>query len=764
MKKFKKIISVISLLAMSISILPMSAMAETETVNKPETVWYENNFDNGSEDRTWTTDSEYFNGGYTNAETSGTCTAVTDVTVDGNKGVYIGNSGAYATGHTFFFDFTKSGEKSGLTKGKLKFSFDFKMNASSTANRVTFGINASKTATYQGNVAMQIDRTTENDVVLGRIWTKNDAAQWDASTADSKATNFNLNGIHRMEIVLNMNEGYQDVVDYYLDGEQLTTSTNFWGDSVNNVAIAISGQFAYFDNLKLSMLNADSTYSFTSDAEFANGYADVVFEAPMNVKKGAFIVDGYEADEVDWLDLYTARVYSPYLSNSGEHTISVSGATDLYGVAPQNSSVTVNTIEWDSEYVMYEATFDNTNTGLYWEENHEAFTGGYNSSCGDKPGIVPFGGNKGIGFHNGAYPSGSTFYFDFTKGGTLQAPTSGKMKFSFDFVLQETTDPKGSSFIKNSLTTTSTSEWSGGGFIYKDGTPYLLTFDNSSYWLNLADVNQYGTPLDFGPHTLDIIIEHYDQARLHYYLDGVKIPHVFNYWTKAKSFGFAMSGIMKYVDNVKLSYVKNGSFGVENLKTPMVGENTLTLYITEQAQALNTTDVTVTKNGATITPTAVNVKTIPVSLDNNTRYAVEITLPEAVTDGAEYTVALASTVKSVYGYAVNENYNTASAKTTTLPEVTSLVIEDGVAKAVVVNNEVDAITPIMLIASYDTDGALTGVIEYKGYEVDGFGATSIDAGKVAKMKYNLSSLSGTVKVFLWSDYISIKPLAPSVAR
>lgn len=1077
----KKFISILSALAISASLMPMSIMAET----LPETIWYENTFDNGREDLTWETDSEYFDGGYNTDSVY-----LEESIIDGNKGMKSNNSGAYKVKQTFFYDFKKGGENEGLNTGKLKFSFDFKMIETSTADAVGVGINMSKDGAdpTEGNLAMQLDRVTgEDGVTLGRIRTKKDAASYNCDDSNSMTDTFDLKGVHTLEIILNLNNNDNARFNYYLDGERIGNDTRYWGVNVNNLALALNGQFEYVDNIKLSMLNADSAYSFTADAKYANGYVDVDFGAAMDVAKGTFTVDGETADSVDWLDLNTARVYSEALYEGGTHTVTVADAQDLYGVAPQNNEVSVstevllpeevlyqndfssatiyealaeyendylkvpgyyqgtneagetvwkenidggnpslsngvlkmsnqgayptgrtlvfdftkggiidgismgivkvsydislrkntnsvptansgvnmtnhwqggimmgvktgsesgtictkntfgqydasenpvtvnlgqvyrvdvildatnktavyyldgvklaggssianyvpiknftivmsgtinsidnikiskldetaehqysaevaenqvnlgyvdvtfpnavmdmtkgeflvdgavaskvewkavdkvrvysealntpgehtvafedvtdkfgvaprksfliiNTVTWDNEYILYESTFDNGNSDLYWTEENPAFTGGHNATKpegaeypigGVKPSSARFGGNMGIGYHNGAWPAGTTFWYDFTKGGTQDAPTSGKMKFSFDFIMQKTSEPEGAAFIKNSPNNTTTSSWSGGGFIQKNEKPYLITWDGSgSDFLIKTDVDAFGTELDYEIHTLDIVIQHGGHAYLNYYLDGVKMPKVFNYWESAKHFGFAMSGVLKYVDNVKLSYIKDGSFGVESLKAPKAGDETLTLYTTEQADALTTNDVLVTVNGETVTPTDVLVKTNPGSMNNDTRYAVEITLPESAAEGDEYTVTLADTAKSVMGYKVNAKYNNAQAQALAVEDVkTSLAIEDGVAKAVVVNNEDKAINPVMIIARYDEEGRFEGMTAYKGYTIDGFGVKEIPAGEVAELQYNVGNLSGDVKVMLVSDYKTMSPMTPSV--
>ena len=720
----------------------------------PEEVLYYNTFDNGATGGPSALNMETDDFKLTAASNGGWNT----VSYEGNTGVAT-NTGAYPSGRNLVFDFTKDGTQAAVTSGVYKAEFDFSAGAGG-GDVLWWGMNL--TNHYEGGRMVRI-YIVDGVRTLNAL---NQIGQWNGgetiSLDNSKKYHF--------EMYLDVTGG---TATTYVDGEYFNSTVI--GKSMSNITINLNGYVDYFDNLKVSKMNVGTDYTYKAKVlgTVADGFVDVEFPAWMDTASGEFTVDSEVADSIDWLSTSTVRVYSDKLTKVGAHTISMTNVVDMYGVAPRISSYNFNLVKWDNEYILYESTFDNGNSDLYWTEENPAFTGGYNATKpedatkpigGVRPENARFGGNMGIGYHSEAWPTGTTLWFDFTKGGTLSAPTSGKMKFSFDFIMQKTTDPEGSSFIKNTANNAATSSWSGGGFIYKNEKPYLITWDGSgSNYIRYTDVDKFGTELDYEIHTLDIVIQHGGQAYLHYYLDGVKMPKVFNYWTSANSFGFAMSGVLKYVDNVKLSYIKDGSFGVESLKAPKAGDETLTLYTTEQADALTTNDVLVTVNGETVTPSNVLVKTNPGSMNNDTRYAVEITLPEAAAEGDEYTVTLADTAKSVMGYKVNVKYNNAQAQALAVEDVqTSLVIEDGVAKAVVANKEDKAINPVMIIARYDEEGRFEGMTAYKGYTIDGFGVKEIPAGEVAELQYNVGNLSGDVKVMLVSDYKTMSPMTPSV--
>lgn len=753
----KKLISILSAVTLIMTALP-SAMAEnSEGETAPETVLYENDFNAGTLETAFASyENDYLSlAGYSATgvkEYEGAAIGYSDgaLVTGANRGV---------DGRTILFDFTKGGTQDGISSGKLVIGYDMTLRTTSDAYAATYvGMNMKNY--WDGGRMVYFAYNGYDARAIINDWPENEAQ---TLVTDGKA--------HRYETLFDFADGKAYL---YMDGVMVHIWTNLYGAyaTMNNYSIAINGDVSRFDNLKVALLNDASTYSFiTNDGTNANGYVEVVFPTAMDTEEGTFVIDGSPAEKVEWASLSVARVYSENLKNLGEHTVIVQGAADLYGVAPQNTQAKVNISAWDKEYILYEATFDNGAADLYWEADNDFFTGGYNSNKINENAEYPVGGKKAASFSNGAnlgigyeptwWAKGQTFWFDFTKGGTKSAPTSGTLKFSMDFMLQEApTENEGSSFIKNGSNSAPTSSWSFAGFIYKDGKPYMITYDASgSGYIIHTDLDRYGDELDYEMHTLDMYISFGAEGRVTTYLDGVQMPRVFNYWTTINQFGFAMSGVMKYIDNVKLSYVKDGSFGVDGLKTPVAGDNTLTLYTTEQAVALTPENVTVTKNGTAVTPSDVTVKTIPSSIDNNTRYAVEITLPEAVTEGAEYEATLGSTVTSVKGYAVNASVNSAKATAKAKAEtVTGITVANDKATAIIVNDGEEAIKPIMIVADYNSEGRMTSAKTVAAYDVDGYGATEIPVGKTATITYDMSGMTANAKVMLIKDYASLTPI------
>lgn len=750
----KKLISILSAFTLIMTALPSALAENSEGGTAPETVLYENDFNAGT---LATAFVSYENDYLSLAGYSATGTKEYEGSAIGySDGALVTGSSQGVDGRTILFDFTKGGTQGGISSGKLVIGYDITLRTTADAYAQTYvGMNMSNYWDGGRMVYFDYNGYDAKDTINGWPGT--------ASTIvdDGKA--------HRYETLFDFATGKAYL---YMDGAKVHTWTNLNGGfaEMKNYSIAMNGDVSRFDNLKVALLNDNSTYSFTTnDGNNANGYVEVVFPTAMDTEEGTFVIDGSPADKVEWAGLSVARVYSENLKNLGEHTVIVQGAADIYGVAPQNTQAKANIIAWDKEYILYEATFDNGPDGLYWEADNDFFTGGYNPNKIDEGAEYPAGGKKAASFSNGAnlgigyeptwWAKGQTFWFDFTKGGTKSAPTSGTLKFSMDFMLQEApTEEEGSSFIKNGSNNAATSSWSFAGFIYKDGKPYMITYDASgSGYIKLTDLDRYGDVLDYEMHTLDMYISFGNEGWVTTYLDGVKMSRAFNYWTTINQFGFAMSGVMKYVDNVKLSYIKDGSFGVEGLKTPVAGDSTLTLYTTEQINELTAYDVIIKKNGTAVDAESVTLKNIPGSIDNDSRYAVEIELPDAVSEGEEYEVALASDIKSVKGYKVNSAVSSAKA-TAVAKQATGLTVANGKATAVIVNDGTEAIKPIMIVADYNSEGRMTSAKTVAAYDVDGYGATEIPAGKTATITYDMSGMSANAKVMLIKDYASLTPI------
>lgn len=533
---------------------------EFDNPSATEDVLYYNTFDNGTEDLTWI-ENEYLNGGYNTGSIG-----LSAVTVDGNTGVTASNPGAHKVKQTFFFDFTKGGTLAAPTMGKYKFSFDFRMRGTSSVDRAGFGINMSKDGNdpTAGNLVMQIGRTGEN---VGFVGTKNDAESYDVGADKGTFTNFDIdNNVHTMDIILNLNGTDNARFNYYLDGERIGTDTRYWGKTLGNMALSLNGQFTYIDNIKVSKLKENVEYSFKAEAEKACGYVDVVFPAVMDVSKGTFTVDGKAADKVDWLDVYTARVYNEALYIGGAHTVAVTGAADLFGNAPKNSEASFETVEIKAENVLYYNTFDNgkdTEVAAETDEYELKFTigeGGWNTAT--------FDGNNGVAKNSGAWPSAHTFLFDFTKGATKSGISSGAYKISFDF---STSNGGGDNmyFIVNADGKLS----EGGRFATITPARGFSVFNYVTAW-GPDDPNKIWPKNDSEKYHCDMILD-FSKKVINTYVDGTFLGTTVGLPTM-NNFAINMAGQCDYFDNLKLSRLDTTT---EHTYTPTVEKEVVNHYV-----------------------------------------------------------------------------------------------------------------------------------------------------------------------------------------
>lgn len=502
---------------------------EFDNSKATEEVWYYNTFDNGTSDLKWI-ENDYLNGGY-NTSSIG----LSAVTVDGNTGVTASNTGAWKQKQTFFFDFTKGGTQAAPTMGKYKFSFDFKMRDTSTADIAGFGINMSKDGadTTNGNLSMQIGRTGEN---VGFVGTKNSAESWDVGTGNGTFTYFDIdNNVHTMDIILNLNGTDDARFNYYLDGERIGVDTRYWGKTLSNMALSLNAQFTYVDNIKVSKLRENVEYSFKAEAEKACGYVDVVFPVVMNVSKGTFTVDGKAADKVDWLDVYTARVYNEALYTGGAHTVAVADATDLFGVAPANSEASFETVETKAENVLYYNTFDNGSDSMDWDSWKDCGECLVGKTGGNKPVTATYNGNKGIAGASGQWPTATQIRIDFTKGGTKDPVSTGVYKFSWDLSTRAV-----NSCDWNSTGINMSSHWQGISLLqYYNGD--LIVIEKGNQNLDKDTV-----------HSIDTIID-FDNDRVNFYVDGVMVYERGWFTPNMSTFDINFCQCIDYFDNLKVS-------------------------------------------------------------------------------------------------------------------------------------------------------------------------------------------------------------------
>lgn len=531
---------------------------EFDNPSGTEDVLYYNTFDNGTADLKWI-ENEYLNGGYNTGSIE-----LSAVTVDGNTGVTASTTGAHKVKQTFFFDFTKGGTLAAPTMGKYKFSFDFRMRDASSVDRAGFGINMSKDGTdpTAGNLVMQIGRTDENK---GFVGTKNDAESYDVGTDKGTFTYFDIdNNVHTMDIILTLNGTDDARFNYYLDGERIGTDTRYWGKTLGNMALSLNGQFTYIDNIKVSKLKENVEYSFKAEAEKACGYVDVVFPAVMNVSKGTFTVDGKAADKVDWLDVYTARVYNEALYIGGAHTVAVADAADLFGNAPKNSEASFETVEIKAENVLYYNTFDNGSESMDWADWKDCGECLVGKTGGNKPETATYNGNTGIAGASGQWPTATQIRVDFTKRGTKDPVSTGAYKFSWDL----STRAGVTSCDNNLIGINMRSTWEGTQLLeHHFGDLYVL---DSGNWLTGKQNLDTETV-----HSVDTIID-FDNDRVNFYVDGVMVYQRDSFDPNMSTFDINFCQCIDYFDNLKVSKLDKTA---EHTYTPTVEKEVVNHYV-----------------------------------------------------------------------------------------------------------------------------------------------------------------------------------------
>ena len=152
----------------------------------------------------------------------------------GNEtGVRIG-SDMWILGKTFFFDFTKGGQKEGIRSGKVTLSFDFSIDGESTANETIMGINMTD-AINGGRIAYF--RNSSYEIL-------NNTGDWGKP---SNVCNIESGTVYEFKVVMDFDQGR---ADYYIDNEFIKTQTNWLGKTMDNFSIAMTGVIGYFDNLK----------------------------------------------------------------------------------------------------------------------------------------------------------------------------------------------------------------------------------------------------------------------------------------------------------------------------------------------------------------------------------------------------------------------------------------------------------------------------------------------------------------------------------
>lgn len=224
-----------------------------------EKVVYENTFDNGAADLTWS-EGDYYIGGYDSEKAddaqypNGGLKPGT-VTVDGNTGIAM-QSGQWSINHSMYFDFTKGGELPALTSGSMKISFDFSM-AKSNANWTGLGLNMNRVGSdnTQGHQFMSLQTAKTDGQATSAFYNIKESS---GSYIDYTQTGqLEFDKINTLDIYIDFAPSC-NMIYYWLNGEKLDISTRSWLPSVSSFAISMSGAVGYFDNLKISYVDGNS--------------------------------------------------------------------------------------------------------------------------------------------------------------------------------------------------------------------------------------------------------------------------------------------------------------------------------------------------------------------------------------------------------------------------------------------------------------------------------------------------------------------------
>ena len=234
---FKKFVSRVFLAVFLINNINISFISASNLIETPYIyTMYENDFSNGAASvpsasaEGYAADNEFLLFDGISGQQLQTVKNGTDM------GVRI-RSDMWILGRTFFFDFTKGGQKEGIRSGKTTLSFDFSIDGESTANETIMGINMTD-ASNGGRIAYF--RNSSYEIL-------NNMGDWGKT---SNACSIEAGQIYNFKAVIDFDEGKSD---YYIDNKLIKTQTNWLGKTMNNFSIAMTGVIGYFDDLKLTI-------------------------------------------------------------------------------------------------------------------------------------------------------------------------------------------------------------------------------------------------------------------------------------------------------------------------------------------------------------------------------------------------------------------------------------------------------------------------------------------------------------------------------
>lgn len=220
--------------------------ADFEIMNSAEKyILYKNDFANGAEDAKSVETDDFI----LTVQTKEAYKPVT-VEMNGNKGVKLADNQKGADYSTFFFDFTKGGNQTGLNTGMYKISYDFAIDNDALYESYS-GFNMKNAFQQVWDGGRSIYFSKDGYGIMDSI------AGWDK-------TYVAVDGIAVMDIIIDFNNSN---VSYYVNGE-LKKQHTIYQDfaTIKNYSIAMSGCFGYFDNLSITKLENGSFAATGMDA------------------------------------------------------------------------------------------------------------------------------------------------------------------------------------------------------------------------------------------------------------------------------------------------------------------------------------------------------------------------------------------------------------------------------------------------------------------------------------------------------------------
>ncbi len=269
------------------------------------------------------------------------------------------------------------------------------------------------------------------------------------------------------------------------------------------------------------------------------------------------VINWYDGSAQYFLDGELIRTQADWQAVEIENiSIAMSGIMDYF----DNLKITYQT-----DCTIYENTFDNGPDSAAATQNEFMDFGGISGS-GLASAVID--GNTGMRKQSQMWMGDQTFLFDLTKDGTKEGISSGIISVNFDFSMDETS-PADYVIIGVNMT----NAYTGERMVYFHRGGKFEVLERKGAWGNAALDNPNLRNLDCDKvYNLRTVIN-LDDGRADYFLDGKLIRTQTN-WnaTEIENISIAMSGIMDYFDNLKITCQK--SFKISTTPTYTVYENT----------------------------------------------------------------------------------------------------------------------------------------------------------------------------------------------